>query len=356
MLITNIRVVNPTLLTAIFRANDIIGERESIEKIRPVGNGESSTADYYRLALQYKDFATQRHAPDTIFLKITHPNQPEAIIRQEVNFYEQVFPAMLRQFKIEELATPMCYDAYFDDITGRSHIILEDLSGEFKPSRENVPPTQRHREQIIDALARIHAFWWEHEDLSKLAPIPTVTILEGYLEQYQAKFAAMMDYSGAAFMPARHKEILKKIAEKIPERRKDRLVNGKGITIVHSDLHPNNLMYSHCESRIIDWQSWRVDTATDDLAYMMLCFWPQHLREFQEKHVLRRYFDQLIHHGVREYTWDDLQYDYAASAVRCIAFLLAAWTPQKHVRGYWKRAENALEALDKLDAMVMLLS
>lgn len=351
MLITNIKILKPELLTALMRANDVLGERESIEVIRQLGKGESSGSFYYHLSLQYKNYQTQRHAPDKVFVKLTKPNQPEEFIQREVDFYNKILPALLRKNKIQDLCLTACYDAYFDDVTGQSHLILDDISKEYTPSREKHPPTQRHREQIIDALARIHAHWWEHPILDTLAEMPSAEKIDGYLQMYQEKFDALTNFPGGRYMSVRHKEILKTVAEKIPSRRKERLINGQGVTIVHRDLHPGNLMYSHRDSRIIDWQSWRIDTGTDDLAYMMASFWPQHLREFQENTILRRYYNSLTRFGVTSYSWEDLQYDYVASIARCIGFLMAAWSKEKHMRGYWQRAEFALDAFDKLNGM-----
>ena len=353
MLITDIKILKPELLTAIMRGNDILGERESVEVIRQLGKGESGGSFYYNLALQYKDYKTQRHAPDKIFVKLTKPNTPEEFIRREVDFYNKVLPALVRKNKLEDLCLTKCYDAYFDEVTGQSHVILDDISKEFKPGSEKHPPTQRHREQVVDALARIHAHWWEHPILDTLADMPSEEIIAEQVQGYAQKFQEMLGFQGTKFMQTRHKEILQKVSEQVPPRRKERLINGQGVTLVHRDLHPGNLMYSHRESRIIDWQSWRIDTATDDLAYMMACFWPQHLREFQENNVLRRYYDNLVRFGVEDYSWDDLQYDYRASIARCIGFLLYAWTREKHVRGYWQRAEAALNSFDKLNGMAI---
>ncbi|MDQ7026963.1 MAG: aminoglycoside phosphotransferase family protein [Anaerolineae bacterium] len=351
MLITTIKILKPALLTALMRANDILGEREAVEIIRQLGQGESNTSFYYHLSLQYKNYQTQRHAPDKVFVKLTKPNQPPEFIQREVDFYNKILPALLRKNKIQDLCLTACYDAYFDDITGQSHVILDDVSKDYVPSKEKHPPTQRHREQIIDALARIHAQWWEHPILDTIADMPSEEKIAANLQTYQEKFATLMNFPGSRYMSARHKEILKTVAEKIPPHRKERLINGQGITIVHRDLHPGNLLYSHRDSRIIDWQSWRIDTATDDLAYMMACFWPQHLREFQENNILRRYYNSLLRLGVEGYSWEDLQYDYVASIAHCIGFLLAAWSQDKHVRGYWQRAESALDAFDKLNGM-----
>lgn len=55
--------------------------------------------------------------------------------------------------------------------------------------------------------------------------------------------------------------------------RHQRLIGGQGVTLVHRDTHLLNILYPNQPQtdavRLVDWQSWWVDTGTNDLAYMM---------------------------------------------------------------------------------------
>lgn len=76
--------------------------------------------------------------------------------------------------------------------------------------------------------------------------------------------------------------------------------------------------------KLIDWQSWRVNTGTDDLAYLMACHWPLAELEKVEQALLQRYHRQLIEQGVKQSSWEDCLYDYQALIVRCLFFLMVA--------------------------------
>ena len=69
------------------------------------------------------------------------------------------------------------------------------------------------------------------------------------------------------------------VASAWPRRRRDRVIRAQGVTIVHRDPHPLNLLYpldsASRSVKLIDWQSWRVDTGTDDLDYLMAFHYPR---------------------------------------------------------------------------------
>jgi thiamine kinase-like enzyme len=353
MLISDIRYLKPQLITPILRAGEVIGDSEEVEQIRQISSGESNGAKHYVLALQYKDFRTQRHAPDRIFVKIGLPRQNEEFARREVMFYERIVRSMKRKLPKEVLRFPACYDAYYDDEKLQYHLILEDISQQFKESPEKAPPTPRHREQVMDTLAYFHAYWWEHPLLEDLAPLPTAESIDENLAAYQERLGDIKASVGK-YVNSKHLDLLSKIAAAYPKKRRERLIAGQGITLVHRDLHPRNLLYSPRESLIVDWESWRIDTATDDLAYMIVFFWPQHLRQFNEMPLLQRYHNTLLKQGVRDYDWDAFLYDYKASLARCIAFLLRSWTRTKHASGLWQRMEVGMDNFLAMGGMEIL--
>src|SRR5260370_28138187 len=98
---------------------------------------------------------------------------------------------------------------------------------------------------------------------------------------------------------------LEQISAGWPVRRRERVITGQGVTLVHRDPHPYNFLYPRQLGtvKIIDWQSWRVDTGTDDLAYMMACHWDVSQREELELALLQRYHSSLVEFGVSDYGW-----------------------------------------------------
>jgi Ecdysteroid kinase-like family len=78
----------------------------------------------------------------------------------------------------------------------------------------------------------------------------------------------------------------------------------------HGDAHAWNALVprdpTSNDVRLIDWDAWRIDTATDDLAYMIAVHWFPDWRRRYEQESLRRYHDALVAGGVRRYFFDAL--------------------------------------------------
>jgi aminoglycoside phosphotransferase (APT) family kinase protein len=85
------------------------------------------------------------------------------------------------------------------------------------------------------------------------------------------------------------------------------------MTIIQGDAHVWNVFLPKADGddlRLFDWDSLRVDVATDDLAYMMALHWfPDHRRRY-EPHLLDRYHSELVTHGVSGYERYALDDDY----------------------------------------------
>ena len=67
---------------------------------------------------------------------------------------------------------------------------------------------------------------------------------------------------------------------------------------------------------LIDWQSCRVQTGTNDVAYTMVLFWYPERRRVVEKPLVEHYHRTLVEAGVTGYTWEDCWHDYRLSALR----------------------------------------
>jgi thiamine kinase-like enzyme len=176
--------------------------------------------------------------------------------------------------------------------------------------------------------------------------------------QAQGKSADFVAFMGGK-LSQKQIDILHTAVSAWPARRQKRLIKGTGITLVHRDPHPLNLLYSHdlenASVKLIDWQSWRVDTGTDDVAYYIACHWPQAVRVEVELSLVQRYHQQLLERGVTNYGWDDCWYDYRASVLRCIFFLIAAWSPVQWERGWWwPKLAQGIQACDDLDCLEIL--
>jgi len=341
MLITDARYFKPQVITAIFRANDIIKEHEEVVKLTQIKAGETGEYKHYTFSVQYKDFRTQRHAPDHVALIISVKGAKQA--KRQIDFFERIVAVMKRRVDKTLLRYPTCYDAYYDDASEQFHIILEDFSKEFSPSPDKTPPTPRHREQVIDTLAILHAYWWDHPLLEELATLPSEESVKTRVTAYQTKLAEIKKSVGQ-YLDPKYMNFLEKLAKGLPQKRYKRLVNQKGLTITHNKLFPENILHSTRDSVIVNWQYWAIGISTDDLATMIPFNWSPDVRQFQERQLLKRYYDTLIKRGAGDYSWQDFEYDYKSSLAHIIGDMLIDWTRDEHMRGHWRKMETAIDS------------
>lgn len=341
MLITHIRQLTPDALTAILEHHGTLEAGASVADLRVQETRETTTSLIHFLRVQYRDYRTGKRAPSRIFVKITRPTLRDD--GREAAFYDTVAIAMQERYGAADLIFPVCYDAHHDPDKQQSHFLLEDLSDGFKPSGDGQPPSKVHREKIMERLAVFHAFWWEHADLKTLTPPYDEAALAEMLARSQAAFdpfAAVMRHK----MPAAQFALLEKIVQGFPPRRRDHMLAGRHTTLVHRDTHPGNFLYSYNNVKLIDWQSWRTDSGMDDLAYFIACHLPDPVQRLETRAMLQRYYTTLTKAGVKDYTWEDCEYDYMASLARVAAFMLNVWTAQRD----WTKGLRALKTLDEL--------
>jgi hypothetical protein len=134
--------------------------------------------------------------------------------------------------------------------------------------------------------------------------------------------------------------------------------SSRHLTLIHGDahfwncLHPRRL--EHDLPCIIDWQCWRIDTATDDLAYMIALHWYPERRRALEHNVLRYYYEKLLAYGVENYDWDACCYDYKLSAIGNLFIPVWQWSAKLWPAIWWPHLERAFLAFEDLHCEELL--
>jgi hypothetical protein len=229
--------------------------------------------------------------------------------RHEVAFYREVAATMQPGY------VPRCFGAHWNPDTGAWNLLFEDLSeSHFVATQWPVPPRLGECESIIRTRARFHAAWWDDARLG-------VTVgtwqnaSEG--ERLAAKYASFADYLGDR-LSAERRELYSRLFDAAP-RLIERYRSRRDMTIIQGDSHVWNCFLpkagSTDDARLFDWDAWRIDVGSTDLAYMMAVHWYPDLRHRFERHLLDCYHDELIARGVRNYDRRALQEDYRLSVL-----------------------------------------
>jgi thiamine kinase-like enzyme len=277
----------------------------------------------WRLAVRYSPDASPR-APQRLFLKTSNPAlapgefDPEHL-RREVVFYRTIAPAMDEPFTIP------CYDAAYEPETGASHILLQDVSETHAACPS--PLCQRNCERAADALAGLHAFWWDHPRLGvDVGSWPTAEERRQEWRDAVESTSAFMAVLGDRLCPS-WRATYEKVLPALPALFR-RHATGRNLTLAHGDAHLGNFLFPRAggEGRtyLVDWQFWHPTIGGTDLAFMIATEWEPETRRQVERALLERYHGGLLARGVQDFSWEECWNDYRLSVI-LVSLFIPVW-------------------------------
>ena len=323
----------------------------------------NASSDVAHLRLRYSADAPA-DAPAHLFLKITWPGLEQRMPqrnKKEIAFYQALGDATGYPFLVR------CYTADYVSGTGigddvdRFHLLLDDPSATTHVAYEHshVPPTSEQRALILESLARLHAFWWDHPLLRQ----PQFDSMRGeqatrdLLVWAQQTLPASLDFLGDRIPPERAR-LYETVCAALFPKLLARLARGRHLTLTHGDIHVGNFLYPRDPARdgvyIIDWKGVEVTLGASDLAYMMALMWFPQLRQRVERDLLRRYHALLQEQGVTGYSWDDLWNDYRLMVMRHFCTAMWGWSVRQNSGIWWNHLERITLAIQDLDCLELL--
>jgi len=254
--------------------------------------------------------------PDSLFFKFAKLNPdgtPTGSGTKEVHFYNNLTGV------IKEQVVPKCYFAQYDFETNFYTIVLDNIANTHGNAEW---PANYFFEQCclaIDSLAEIHAAWWDHPDLERIVPKRTHEDCERIRLRYR-QLAKTFFAENDQVIKKEYQDIFFDFESKYPIV-DQRFLSYKNISLVHRDAHFWNFMYP--KNRVgsvlmIDWDSWRIDVPTNDVAYYMAVHWGPDRRKRYEISLLERYFNRLLACGVQNYSYEMLLNDYKISVLSAL--------------------------------------
>lgn len=270
--------------------------------------------------------------PTRMVLKRNIP-EPWAI---EAGIEEVKFYRLIAGLPAPAPAIVPCYAADYDPAGGASYLLLQDLSETHAPpiTRDQQVgivqgvPAEAAIERVADALARHHAYWWNHPALDggifevgywsrdaerfglylERRSRSRQSLLEGEASWFPAELRALYEHAFAHLRAHWARALEPRFRAKANR------------TLVHGDAYFANFLCPKAAegaTYLLDWQSPTVDIGGYDLANLVAAFWtPEQRRKGQrEQKLLRRYHAALLAEGVGDYAWADLVADYQAGLI-----------------------------------------
>lgn len=320
-----------------FRVNDV----------RLTAREESESATRYTLRIRYSDISVTRSLPDNMILKVYHAGQPLA--DKEVTFYAALLPAMRQSFDAGDPVVCDAYDAFYDVDADQSHVLIAGLPAGFKQHHEPAPPTRRHFAQLAEALARFHACFWQDARLGYSIGSPLTEVdLEDKLSRQRDGFERFLA-DGMIRVDPDQRAALNAVAGRMPADIIERLLAGRHITVIHNNLEPRNLVYSHRACRILDWKHWRAGLAAEDLATLIAFHWTPAKRRFEEPRFLQGHWAELRRHGISDYPYDEFLRDYRCAIGLRLGALIGSWRVEDWRDDKWRHWDAVLAGLRAFD-------
>jgi Ecdysteroid kinase-like family len=306
-----------------------------------------------RLRLDYEGPAGD--APRSVILKMGHldsAGHPSYSNRHEIAFYRDIAPALPAR------VVPHCFEAVEAKDTSAWHLLLEDLTdSHFIATEWPLPPTLGQCESIVQAWARFHAAWWDDARLGvSIGRWPDADAIDRnrqrLVEQYKS-FADRFDEC----MPPERCDLYERFIDQVPQL-SARFCSHRNLTIIHGDAHVWNCYLRRNgrsdDVRLIDWEGWHLDTATDDLAYMMAIHWYPDRRRRIERPLLDRYHETLLACGVSGYDRQALYDDYRLSVLWHITRPVLQAANNIPPRVWWNNLERIHLAVEDLGCRDLL--
>jgi hypothetical protein len=220
--------------------------REGAAVKQPLWATISITSRLARFSLSYSDDAP-KSAPSRLFLKIAKPDFNAALSarvwKNEVAFYTTVVGAMSAP------ATVRCYDAVYAPETGKAHLLIEDVSETHFQPEWPLPPSKLDCEHVMECMAQLHAWWWEHPRLGKdIGQLPTEEAFKVGIGETERRVHAFVDFLGDRLSVDRRKvydKVLAALSRLFGQHRRRRLSERKAFTLVHGDATLWNFLYPH---------------------------------------------------------------------------------------------------------------
>jgi len=306
----------------------------------------------FRLQLGYEAGAG---GPEFLILKAglaDRPGGPWKAGRHEVAFYANVASAM------SDHLVPRCFDAHWGEDTGAWHLLLEDLTDTHSvATRWPLPPTLEQCNSIVRVRARFHAAWWDDPRLGvSIGSWHEVAALQQQLQEFAGRLTGFTERFGDRLSLER-RDLCARLIDRAP-RLQMRYRSHRNMTVVQGDSHVWNCFLprdgGNDDALLFDWDGWRVDTASDDLSYMMAMHWYPDFRRLAERPLLDSYHAELEACGVKDYTRRELDDDYRLSVLWNIT--TPVWQEANGIPPviWWNNLERIMLAVDDLDCRELL--
>src|SRR5262245_1087165 len=281
----------PEAITPAWLSEALAGSLSGAEVARvAVVDRHSGTTGRARIAV---DYASGSAGPETLFVKLPPFTEAQRGLvaatdmgRREARFYEALAAET-------PLRVPRCYFAAHGAHRTEYICVLEDIRASgcrFPKSLEH--HAREHGGHLIQALARLHAHFWEDErfasELSWVSPAMRGPLGAKLVDQARERFAGELPpvFAELCRLYVGHHE---RICE---------LWDEGGSTLIHGDTHTGNQFLDGERVGLYDWAVISRSPGIRDVAIFLGNSCPPEVRRSEQDGWMRAYRQELVDGGV----------------------------------------------------------
>jgi hypothetical protein len=313
-------------LTAALRGGGVIDAAEVTEaRVEPIGADQAFAGQPLRVHLRYD--RNEQHdgqtAPSSLVAKLPaiDPAMRRALsglrwYESEIRFYDELAQS-------SQIATPRRYYTAMQPADLNYVLLIEDVtSGEV--GDQIAGASLAEAETVIDAVARLHAGWWDDPALTTFDWLAHGAVRRTELADFWAEFYQRNWSTTQELMPGLLPDEVAPIATRLADVYAD-LVRASAEsprTLIHGDVRLDNIFFAadgEAPPVVIDWQLVSAGRGPYDLAYFLGTNLPSELRAEHEEALIRRYHATIAATDPG-YSFDDCWRDYRVGLLLVFSF------------------------------------
>jgi hypothetical protein len=301
-------------LTEVFAAKGILRSGSVVSCAAEPLAAMSFTGVFRRLELSYD--VDEPGLPRTLIAKFSTPDPDIRAAVHSMGFYGREAAFYRELAATTPVPVPVCYYAAVDENDGRCVILLQDLTTA-RRGRSTDACSPAEIERAIDAIAPLHARWWQHPDveLRRWLDPEGIMPLEATPPEFEAQWPVFLEKLS---IPITDRVRQFGVWAAVELRTvMQRLFYEPPLTVIHHDFQADNLLFGRASDSaplvVIDWQMLVRGRGPVDLAYLLSGSMDPEDRRRHELDLVSRYAVQLEAAGVRNYDVVHCLEDYRAA-------------------------------------------
>ena len=309
--------ITPEWLTRALVKRGIEAVVDSFE-IEAVGTGQ--LGETRRFHLRYNGVAPP-DAPPTVVGKFPSHNEVAAKSGKEMGFYRSELMFYRELAHRTEINTPVVYVAELDPQTNEFVLLMDDQAPAVQGDHMSGCGVEEARLALKEA-ALLHCAFWNDTELEQQdwLYIPegaqgyyTTDLVESSWAHFEKTYAHRMD-----------PDVIKVCAKLVQHHAAWNAPRPRPKCYSHNDFRVDNMLFGGERICVVDWQTSNYLGTGMDVAYFLSGAFDRDTRRATEVDLLRGYHDELLRHGVTDYTFDHLMADYRHYSFAVLVVAIAA--------------------------------